>query len=169
MQTLVNALANYLGHRNILPQNLYDRMLLKALELGKPESMLEVLRLHRELMYHPSTTVLKAYSEYFTTQPIDKLKLFYTTAIKNNFYLQVPSTLHSQLINAAFEAKDFKLARDVYMNILDYEKAGLTTEHIKKVFESLDYALCIDHGLVEHLGMTGSRLGLLKDASVKAH
>jgi hypothetical protein len=33
-------------------------MLLKALELGKPEAMFEVLTLHAELLYHPSSKVL---------------------------------------------------------------------------------------------------------------
>ena len=55
---LVNAHVNFLGHRNILPQAYVDMMLLKALELGHPESMLETLRLHSELIYHPSTAVL---------------------------------------------------------------------------------------------------------------
>lgn len=57
--TLVNAYANYLGHRNILPHSYVDQMVSKALEIGSPEGVLEVLRLHSELIYHPSTKVLE--------------------------------------------------------------------------------------------------------------
>lgn len=52
--TLVNAYANYLGHRNILPHSVVDQMVSKALEIGNPEGVLEVLRLHSELIYHPN-------------------------------------------------------------------------------------------------------------------
>jgi hypothetical protein len=58
LATLVYAHVNYLGHRNILPQAYIDKMLLKALELGHPETMLETIRLHSELIYHPSATVV---------------------------------------------------------------------------------------------------------------
>ena len=54
MVTLVNAHANYLGHRNILPHSYVDLMVKKALEIGQPDSMLEVLKLHAELAYTPS-------------------------------------------------------------------------------------------------------------------
>ena len=56
--SLVNAYANYLGHCNILPHSYVDQMLLKALEVGNPEGALEVLRLHAELIYHPSANVV---------------------------------------------------------------------------------------------------------------
>jgi hypothetical protein len=58
LATLVNALANYIGHRNMLPQQYVDAMVLKGLELGHPESMFEIFRLHKELLYHPSSAVL---------------------------------------------------------------------------------------------------------------
>ena len=40
-------------------------MLLKALELGHPETMLEVLKLHAELMYHPNSQVVGKYLDHF--------------------------------------------------------------------------------------------------------
>ena len=54
MVTLVNAHANYLGHRNILPHSYVDLMIQKALEIGEPDSMLEIIKLHAELAYTPS-------------------------------------------------------------------------------------------------------------------
>jgi hypothetical protein len=54
MATFVNAHANYLGHRNILPHSYVDLMVKKALEIGEPDSMLEVIKLHAELAYTPS-------------------------------------------------------------------------------------------------------------------
>ena len=54
MATLVNAHANYLGHRNILPHSYVDLMIQKALEIGEPDSMLEIIKLHGELAYTPS-------------------------------------------------------------------------------------------------------------------
>jgi hypothetical protein len=40
LATLVNAHANYLGHRNILPHSYVDLMIKKALEMGQPNTML---------------------------------------------------------------------------------------------------------------------------------
>jgi len=60
--------------------------------------------------------------------------------------------------------------KNVYLDILDYQNAGLTADHILAVFEALNYDSCIDHGLVEHLGATGSKLGLLgQNINIKLH
>ena len=59
--TLVNALVNYIGHRNILPHSYVDHMVKKALELGNPDGVLEILRLHSELIYHPNVKVVESY------------------------------------------------------------------------------------------------------------
>ena len=84
--TLVNAFANFIGHRNMLPQSYIDDMVLKGLELGHPESMFEIFRLHKEVMYHPSTEVLAKYAEYISAQGFDKLLAFYQV-IKGNYFL----------------------------------------------------------------------------------
>jgi len=47
-------------------------MLMKALELGHPESMLEVIKLHAELAYHPSVHVLDAYLAFFKNALYEK-------------------------------------------------------------------------------------------------
>jgi hypothetical protein len=169
MTTLVNAMANYLGHRSFLPHTYVDLMLKKAMSLGHPNTMLEVLRLHKELLYHPSQEVLALYSEHYLAQPYDQLKVFFITAVKGNHFLQLPQDFQSKFIQKAHENKDPRSVRQAYLDILDYEGAQLTKETIAAVFESLDYTLNVDHGLVEHLGSTGSKLGLLKDAGIKAH
>lgn len=56
-----------------------------------------------------------------------------------------------------------------YLEILDYKKASLTRSHLLHVYESLDYATAIDHGLSEHLLQTASSLGLQSDPSLKLH
>ena len=58
MKSLIFAYANYLGHRNLVPQSYLDAMLMKALEIGHPETMFEMIYLHSELIYHPSPLVL---------------------------------------------------------------------------------------------------------------
>ncbi len=66
MKTLVYAYVNFLGHRNLVPQTYLDQMLLKALEVGHPEVMLEVIQYHAELIYHPKPAVLQQYIEHFS-------------------------------------------------------------------------------------------------------
>ena len=63
VKTLLEAQVNYIGHRNILPSGYVDKMMLKALELGYPEQVLDVLSMHEELVYHPNQTVIKAYAD----------------------------------------------------------------------------------------------------------
>jgi hypothetical protein len=135
-------------------------MVLKALDLGHPESMYDIFRLHKEIMYHPSTEVLARYTEYLSAQGFDKLLAFYQV-VKGNYFLQLPKGFHSTIILQAHKAGDLKTVRNVYLDILDYQNAALTAEHILAVFETLNYESYIDHGLVEHLGATGSKLGLL--------
>jgi hypothetical protein len=70
----------------------------------------------------------------------------------------------------AQKAGDAKTVKSVYLDILDYANAGLKAEHIVAVFEALNYELCIDHGLVEHLGATGTKLGLMgQNINIKLH
>lgn len=46
LKTLIYSQANYLGHRNLLQHNYIDKLMLKALEIGHPEVMLEEFKLH---------------------------------------------------------------------------------------------------------------------------
>ena len=68
LNTLVYAHVNYLGHSNLLPQSYLDKMLLKALELGHPETMLETFKNHSELLYHPHPDITQKYLEAFASK-----------------------------------------------------------------------------------------------------
>lgn len=46
MKLLIEIYANYIGHRNMMPQSYIEHMLAKALEKGHPDAMLEVFKLH---------------------------------------------------------------------------------------------------------------------------
>jgi hypothetical protein len=43
---LIEIYANYIGHRNIMPHSYVDIMLQKALDLGHPETMFDILKFH---------------------------------------------------------------------------------------------------------------------------
>lgn len=96
-QTLVNAHIQYLGHRSLLPQSYVDKMLMKALEIGCPETMLDVFQNHSELLYHPNPKVIEAYFQFFLTQGYDKLKSFFT-AVKGNHLLMLPEYFNATVI-----------------------------------------------------------------------
>jgi hypothetical protein len=168
LATLVNAQVNYLGHRNLLPHSYVDAMLLKALELGAPDTMLEVLKLHAELVYHPSAKVVSKYLEYYKTQPYDKLKTFFL-ATKGNYILQRPSGFNASIIELAHASSDPKTVIHAYLDILDYDHAELTAAHLISVFESLNYESAIDHALVSHLGQTAKKLGFGSNPNIKLH
>ena len=82
----------------------------------------------------------------------------------------MPKGFHANLLLEAHKAGDAKTVLKVYLDILDYQNAGLNAEHVLAVFESLNYGAYIDHGLVEHLGSIGSKLGLLsQNSNIKLH
>lgn len=168
MVTLVNAHANYLGHRNILPHSYVDLMIKRALELGQPDTMLETLKLHAELAYTPSVQVLSAYLAHYSQGPYEKFTLFFN-ALRGNFFHVKPQGFHTQAIELASQNNDPKTVIQAYLDILDYSSAGLTAAHLLKVFNSLNYEVAIDHALVDHLGKTAKSLGFSADASLKAH
>jgi hypothetical protein len=166
--TLVNAYANYLGHRNILPHSYVDLMVKKALEVGNPEGVLEVIRLHTELIYHPNAKLLESYFNHFKTAPYEKFKAFFG-ALRGNYMLLKPQGFNATSIELAFANKDAKTVLLAYLDILDYQVAGLKEEHLALVFESLNYESAIDHALVEHLGSVAGKLGFAQDATLKLH
>lgn len=75
-------------------------MLMKAIELGHPETMLEVIRLHAELAYHPSVKVLDAYLAFYKNAAYERFQLFFK-ALRGNYYLIRPQTLHITAIELA--------------------------------------------------------------------
>lgn len=169
LATLVNAQVNYLGHRNILPNAYVDAMLLKALELGKPEAMLEVLSLHSELLYHPSTQVIQSYLDFFLAAPYDPAFKAFFKAVRGNYLLSKPQGFHAKIIDHAYANNDLKTVGHAYLDILDYAAAGLTSAHLLKVFESFEYASRVDHAMFEQVVAVGAKLDLLAQPTIKLH
>lgn len=134
-------------------------MMMKGIELGKPEAMLEVFRLHSELLYHPSPSVVTSYFEHFKAAGFDKLKPFFL-ATKGNYLMFRPKGFHLPIIEQAYASKDRRVVIQAYLDILDYETSGLTAQHLQMVYDSFDYELAIDHALVVHLSQTAKKLGL---------
>jgi hypothetical protein len=99
-QTMIYAYVNYIGHRNILPYEYGDLMMLKALEHGVPEAVLDMYKYHAELLYHPNPSITQKYFEYFRDKGYDSLKNFFTT-IKGNHFLIIPKGFHATIIDQA--------------------------------------------------------------------
>jgi hypothetical protein len=83
--------------------------------------------------------------------------------------MQKPNGFYATSIELAFKNKDAKTVIHAYLDILDYQSAGLTAEHLSMVFESLNYESAIDHALVEHLGKIATVLKSAHDATLKLH
>lgn len=94
LQTLAYAHVQYIGHRSVLPQSYIEAMLSKALELGHPETMIEVFQYHSELLFHPHSDTVKAYFEFFKNKGYDSLKTFFEKCIKGNHLMLVPNGVH---------------------------------------------------------------------------
>jgi uncharacterized protein with von Willebrand factor type A (vWA) domain len=58
---MIDVLSNYLGHRNMIPHSCVDSLMERALETGNSNAVLDIIRLHSQLLYHPSTIVLEKY------------------------------------------------------------------------------------------------------------
>lgn len=80
-------------------------MVLKALELGMPETMLEMFKNHAELLFHPSEALTKRYLDFFLNKDYNSLKAFFE-AVRGNHLLVKPSNLHTQLIERAAKEND---------------------------------------------------------------
>lgn len=65
VKTVLYAQVNYIGHRNLLQHSLIDRFMLKALEVGHPDLMLDNFLYHKELLYHPHPRVTQKYFEHY--------------------------------------------------------------------------------------------------------
>lgn len=90
---MVFAYVNFIGHRNILPQQYTDLMMKNALEAGVPEVVLDMFRFHSELLYHPHPQITANYFKYFDTKDFEALKKFFL-AVKGNYMLTKPVEMH---------------------------------------------------------------------------
>jgi len=52
-KSLNDAYYNFIGHRNLMPQTVIDEMMVKALELGHPAAVQDMIKYHEEFLYHP--------------------------------------------------------------------------------------------------------------------
>jgi hypothetical protein len=146
--TLKDAYYNYLGHRNILPQNIIDKLMLKALEIGEAGQMLDFVKYHSELLYHPSQKVLEEYTTTFEAAGYDQLKAWFG-ATKGRYLLVRPAGFHNLIIKAASENGDKKTVIDAYLDVLDY--SWLDDSAVEKTAEAVSYVEAVDHVLVGHL------------------
>ena len=89
--------------------------------------------------------------------------------MRGNFLLVLPPSFHATIIEQASANNDKKTAKFAYIDILDYQNAGLTSDHLSIVFESFDYDVAIDHGLANHLGQTAVKLGVSNSSGLKMH
>lgn len=119
-QTMMFAYVNYIGHRNLLPQKYIDLMMMKAVEYGQAEIVLDMFKYHTELMYHPHPDVTQSYFDYFNKKGYDSLKKLFDV-IKGNYYLQKPKELHLTLIDQAYDKKDYLTVIEAFLDILDYD------------------------------------------------
>eukprot|EP00347_Sterkiella_histriomuscorum_P011076 403373843 len=164
IKTLLYAHVNYIGHRKLLQHKYIDEMMLKALELGYPELMLETFKLHTELVYHPSPVVTQKYYEHFSQKSYDSLKTFFET-VKTNHYMVKPDNFIVTVIDQAFENKDYPTVIEAYLYCYNYNV--LTTDHLIKVYESQDFETLIDHGLYKHLYNQVEKKGLQNNVRIK--
>lgn len=107
MLLLIDIYANYIGHRNILPQSYIEQMLLRALEMGHPDTMIEVFRLHSQLLYHPSDKVLEGYFNVYLCSEYAKAKVFFDTVRKSKLF-KIKREWHHKMIDIAYENGDLK-------------------------------------------------------------
>ena len=139
-------------------------MLNKALEIGHPETMLDTLTHHSELVYHPHPDLIKKYLDHFLTKDYESLKKFFA-AIKGNYLMIKPVGLHAAILDKAFENGDKKVVIDAYLDAFNYDQ--FNESHLVKVFESQVYEDAIDHGLIQHLNKQAEKKGVNNSANIK--
>ena len=61
--------------------------------------------------------------------------------------MKKPSNFYTLVIEKASQEKDKQTVINAYCDIIDYNNSGLTLDHIKMVFESLNHVEQIDHCL----------------------
>ena len=63
-------------------------MFQKALDLGHPETMFEILAHHSEMLYHPKVSIIESYLNYFLSKDYESLKKFFLVTKANYFMLR---------------------------------------------------------------------------------
>lgn len=145
-----DAFVNFLGHRNLMGQNTTDKFMWKALEIGQPELMFDMVKFHSELLYHPSPKVTQAYTDHFKSQGYEQLKNWFKNAMKGRYLMQRPTGFNQLMIDEAFKAEDHETVIDAYLDTLDYTN-DLEDSAFVKVLESSSFAEAIDHVLFGHV------------------
>ncbi len=69
-------------------------MLKKALELGHPETMIDVFQYHSEMLFHPHPDTVRAYFDSFKSKGYESLKIFFEKGLKGNHIMMIPVDLH---------------------------------------------------------------------------
>ena len=94
IDVLTEAYANFLGHRNLIPQRVLDKFMMKALEVDAGEKTNEFMKCHAELLYHPHPNVIQAYTDYFSNKGYDALKEWFKSAAKGRYLWKHPEGWH---------------------------------------------------------------------------
>lgn len=144
LETMKDVLANYIGHRNILPNKSLDALMHRALELEQPQAVFEIMKNHAELLYHPSVKVMEA----FLRLDWEHLKPFFEET-RGNFLMHKPQHFHDRIIKLAHKNGDKQIVIDAYLDCMDYKK--LSDETFTMVLESMSYEEHIDHVLFGHV------------------
>ena len=105
MKVLMDAYVNFLGHRNLLPQKYIEYMMRKSLELGAPETVLDMFKNHAELLFHPKPELTEEFYQYFKSKGYESLKTFFYI-VKDQHLLIKPQDFHTTLIDEAYQNGD---------------------------------------------------------------
>ena len=78
LEHLIYIYANYIGHRNFMPQKYIETMIYRAAKIGHPEVMFKVFGMHSELLWHPSPAVIDHYFNAAKDLDYEVAKEFYS-------------------------------------------------------------------------------------------
>ncbi len=169
LETMKSALWNYIGHRNLIPHSYVDELLLRALEVGDPGSMLELLQHHRECLYYPSPPVIEAYFNHYKELPFEEGLKVYFEHTKGQYFIPQAERFHATMIEQAADSGDGETVVNGYLDILDYAATTLGAEHYLALYESFKYGEEIDQWLFDQLASTLAGESFATDARLKLH
>lgn len=99
VQVCKDALYNFIGHRNLISQNILDKFMYKSLEIGQPDQMHEIVKYHSELLYHPQPKVTQAYTTHYHQKGYDQLKSWFYNAMKGRYMMVKPEGFNQLIID----------------------------------------------------------------------
>lgn len=99
IQTLIDAYMNFLGHRNLIPQTIIDKLMLKAIEVDGADKTFDFMKHHAELLYHPSPSVIQAFTDHLAQKGYESLKTWFQSAIKGRYLMVHPEGWHQFMID----------------------------------------------------------------------